>query len=111
MNPFTQFEREQWVYDLVVYGTLTEFQAEVFVRAKQGGSPPRIAGALGADRSAVKAAFWNAYTLAEHDPNTYLLILGPQEFHREPDRYPEVKEKALWALDPPEGVETMQAPQ
>lgn len=99
-----EFDRDQWVYDLVVTGTLTERQAVCYVRFSQGWNVPRIAGDLGIDRVTVRAHLHNAIAQANQDMDTYLLMFGPVEFHRNRDEYPQVRDALLEAVEPEGGV-------
>lgn len=100
-----QFDREQWVRDLVTYGLLTKRQAEVVVRIRAGGSVGKIAGDFGIDQITVRAHWKNAMSVMRRDRTTYLLLIGPAEFYRNRDDYPNVNETLEFMLNPPDEVD------
>lgn len=106
-----EFDREEWIEDFVFHGELTERQAEVYVRLVQGESLGQVAAALRTDRYTVHVVMKNVQTVSRRDRVTYLLMFGPVDFHQNPEDYPEeLNERVDWALNPPDGVDTMHVP-
>jgi len=102
-----QFDREEWIRDLVIHGCLTPKQAEALVRFKQDEGIAQIAGALRVNQVTAWMILENAFSKSNGDLLTYFLAIGPLEFHHNREDYPELEATLQEVYDPEKGIRPM----